>query len=134
MIRFYVTLLILLSFFTPAYAEISPHERMAQTHMEIRAQNLYRAIRCAVCQNQNIADSNADIAKDMRALIRDQILAGHNDDDIIAYLHQRYGDFILMKPPFRLRTALLWCAPLLFMAGGLYLMLRTLRPREGGQA
>src|SRR5712692_3017038 len=84
-------------------------------------------LRCAVCQNQPVSESNADLAKDMRAIIREQLQAGKSRDEIIAYFVERYGDYILLKPPFDRSGALLWLAPpllLLILGGFSYFFIR----------
>ncbi|HLQ27112.1 MAG TPA: cytochrome c-type biogenesis protein [Acidiferrobacterales bacterium] len=84
-------------------------------------------LRCAVCQNQPVSESNADLAKDMRAIIREQLQAGKSREQIIAYFVERYGDYILLKPPFDQAGALLWLAPpllLIILGGSAYLFLR----------
>lgn len=87
--------------------------------VERRLKDLAEELRCLVCQNQTIADSNAPLALDLRNQIRTQIAQGRSDDQIRAYMVERYGDFVLYKPPFKANTALLWLAPaLLLLAGG----------------
>jgi cytochrome c-type biogenesis protein CcmH len=76
-----------------------------------RAVKLADKLRCLVCQNQTIADSNAELANDLRGQIREQIAAGRTDDEILAYMVQRYGDFVLYQPPFKTTTVLLWTGP-----------------------
>lgn len=87
---------------------------------EARARALSRDFRCLVCQNQSIEDSNADLAADLRHVVRERIRAGDTDDEVRAYLVARYGDWVLMKPPFNARTLLIWLGPLLGLvaAGG----------------
>jgi cytochrome c-type biogenesis protein CcmH len=94
-----------------------------------RAVDLAQKLRCLVCQNQTIADSNADLAGDLRKQIREQIAAGKTDDEIIAYMTQRYGDFVLYQPPFKATTALLWTGPALLLLAGFAVLLRHLRQR-----
>ena len=86
--------------------------------IERRLKDLAEELRCLVCQNQTIADSNAPLALDLRNQIRTQIAQGRSDDQIRAYMVERYGDFVLYKPPFKANTALLWLAPALLLAGG----------------
>jgi cytochrome c-type biogenesis protein CcmH len=86
--------------------------------IERRLKDLAEELRCLVCQNQTIADSNAPLALDLRNQIRAQIAQGRSDDEIRAYMVERYGDFVLYKPPFKANTALLWLAPVLLLAGG----------------
>lgn len=98
---------------------------------EARAQSLEMEIRCVQCQNEPIAQSTADIAADMRTLVRERIAAGDSDEEIRSFFRQRYGDFVLFRPPFDPRTWLLWGAPALLAAAGLAALLAT-RRREGG--
>jgi cytochrome c-type biogenesis protein CcmH len=86
--------------------------------VEQRLKDLAEELRCLVCQNQTIADSNAPLALDLRNQIRTQVAQGRSDDQIRAYMVERYGDFVLYKPPFKLNTALLWLAPALLLLGG----------------
>ena len=86
---------------------------------EARASALEMEIRCVECQNEPIAQSTADIAGDMRTLVRERIAAGDSDDQIRAFFRQRYGDFVLFRPPFDARTWLLWASPFLLVAAGL---------------
>jgi cytochrome c-type biogenesis protein CcmH len=87
---------------------------------EARANALEMEIRCVQCQNEPIAQSTADIAADMRELVRERINAGDSDDQIRAFFRQRYGDFVLFRPPFDVRTWLLWGSPFLLVAAGLF--------------
>jgi cytochrome c-type biogenesis protein CcmH len=94
-----------------------------------RAVQLAEQLRCLVCQNQTIADSNASLAVDLRQQIRAQIADGRSDDEIRRYMVERYGDFVLYKPPVNAATVLLWFGPLALLAGGLILLWRILRAR-----
>ena len=87
--------------------------------MQERYEQLIRELRCLVCQNQTIADSNAALASDLRREVRELLLAGRSDDDIRTFMTERYGDFVLYSPPVAPRTWLLWAAPALLLAGGL---------------
>lgn len=117
-------LTLLLSFFfilAPTYA-LTLDEPLPNASEEARAKAIFTQIRCVVCQSESIADSPADIAGDMRAVIRKQVAAGITDEAIISSLTERYGDVILMRPPLNQNTFLLWMAPiLLFAVGGLIL-------------
>lgn len=97
---------------------------------EARAQSLEREIRCVQCENEPIAQSTAEIADDMRALVRERIAAGDSDDQIRAFFRQRYGDFVLFRPPFDARTWALWAAPLLLGGAGLAAVLAERRRRS----
>ena len=99
--------------------------------MESRARTLSAELRCMVCQNQSIDDSNADLAKDLRLLVRERITDGDSDDEVLNYIVSRYGEFVLLKPRFSVRTLLLWGAPvLLILAGGASLIVFA-RKRAG---
>ncbi len=98
-----------------------------------RAVKLADKLRCLVCQNQTIADSNAELANDLRSQIREQIAAGRTDDEILAYMVQRYGDFVLYQPPFKMTTVLLWTGPALLVIGGAFVLVRNLRRRQVGE-
>lgn len=102
--------------------------------LEARAQALEREIRCVQCQNEPIAQSTADIAVDMRALVRERIAAGDTDGEIRAFFRERYGDFVLFRPPFDARTWVLWGAPLLLAGAGLAAVYANRRRRDGAMA
>ena len=95
-----------------------------------RAVLLAEQLRCLVCQNQSIADSNAELAVDLRRQIRSQIAEGRSDDEITRFMVERYGDFVLYNPPVKLATLFLWFGPLVLLLGGLFLLLRHLRARQ----
>ncbi len=94
-----------------------------------RAVKLAEKLRCLVCQNQSIADSNAELANDLRRQIREQIAAGKSDSEIVDYMVNRYGDFVLYQPPFKLTTVVLWAGPALLLGGGFLVLVRNLRRR-----
>ena len=108
---------------------ISP-TRAQDPAVEKRVQTLAQELRCLVCQNQTIADSNAPLAVDLRHQIREQAAAGKTDSDIIDFMVARYGDFVLYRPPFKATTLLLWIGPFVFLIGGLFFLLRLLRRRH----
>jgi len=95
-----------------------------------RAVQLASELRCLVCQNQSIADSNAGLAVDLRRQIREQITAGRNDAEIVDYMVARYGDFVLYRPPFKATTLLLWLGPALLVAAGCVVLVWQLRARR----
>ncbi len=101
-----------------ACAAVDPAEYMADPALQARAETLYGKIRCVVCQSESIGDSNADVARDMRALIRERLKAGDGEQAIVAFLRDRYGDTVLMTPPVRPATWLLWAGPFLALLGG----------------
>jgi cytochrome c-type biogenesis protein CcmH len=102
----------------PALA-VQPDEVMKNPALEARARALSEELRCLVCQNQSIDDSDAPLARDIRILIRSRIASGESNDAVRAYLVSRYGDFILLKPPFKPETMLLWLSPALVLGAGL---------------
>ena len=117
---------------TPAHA-VEPGEALADPALEARARDLSVDLRCLVCQNQSIDDSHAPLAKDLRLLVRERLAAGDSDEQVRTYLVQRYGDFVLLKPPLRIGTLLLWGAPLMvLLAGGFGLMMASRRRTAGG--
>ena len=97
---------------------VEPDEIIKNPKQELRARNISKNIRCMVCQNQSIDESNSPLAKDLRLIIRDKIKAGEKDKEIYKFLTDRYGDFILFKPPFKLNTFVLWLFPLIFVVIG----------------
>ena len=108
---------------TPAYA-ITAEEMLANPVLEERARNLSKQLRCLVCQNQSIDDSDADLARDLRREVRSQIAAGTSDDAIIDQLRAKYGDYVLLNPPLDRATLFLWLSPLGFiLLGGLIVMM-----------
>jgi len=98
--------------------------------LERRVTGLAHELRCLVCQNQTIADSNAPLAVDLRNQIREQLAAGKSDGDVIDFMVARYGDFVLYRPPLKATTILLWTGPFLFMVLGLFFLFRFLRRRQ----
>jgi cytochrome c-type biogenesis protein CcmH len=102
--------------FVALAAEATPTEKDAQSAS--RVVKLSEKLRCLVCQNQSIADSSADLAQDLRRQIRDQVAAGKTDDEIVAYMVARYGDFVLYEPPVKPTTVLLWAGPALLLVAG----------------
>jgi cytochrome c-type biogenesis protein CcmH len=112
--------LILLSF--PAFA-VLPSERLADPALEARARALSQELRCLVCQNQSIDDSSADLAHDLRVLVRERLVAGDSDAQVLAYLTSRYGDYVLLRPPVEPATYLLWFGPpALLLFGGIVIL------------
>ena len=103
---------------------VEPEEILENQKQELRARNISKNIRCMVCQNQSIDESNATLAKDLRILIRNQIKEGKKDREIYKFLSDRYGDFILLNPPFRLSTLALWFLPFLFLIIGIFILYR----------
>ena len=101
---------------------VEPNEIISNPIYENRARDLSKGIRCLVCQNQSIDDSDSDLAKDLRRIIRKKIIQGETDNEITQYLVDKYGNFILMKPPLYQDTYILWISPLLLMLAGITIM------------
>ncbi|MBA1349414.1 MULTISPECIES: cytochrome c-type biogenesis protein [Rhizobium] len=130
MMRRLLLALALLLMAAPAFA-VNPDEVLADPALEARARALSAELRCMVCQNQSIDDSNADLAKDLRLLVRERITDGDSDEAVLNYIVSRYGEFVLLKPRVSMKTVLLWGAPvLLVLAGGLSLLVFA-RKRAG---
>ena len=109
-------------------AAIGPDEVLADPAMEARARALSRQLRCLVCQTESIDDSNAELARDLRLLVRRRLVAGDSDAAVLDYVHTRYGDYVLMRPPVSDRTALLWFGPFVLLIGiGGLLVIRARR-------
>ncbi len=123
-------LIILTAVMLMAGAASDPAERLQDPAEEARARALFTQIRCMVCQNESIDDSDAELAGDLRKVVREQIVAGRSDDQVMAFLTDRYGDFVRMTPRFDWANALLWLGPFLAALGGLALLLGRLRRRE----
>ena len=114
----------------PAFA-VNPDEVLADPALEARARALSAELRCMVCQNQSIDDSNADLAKDLRLLVRERISDGDSDEAVLNYIVSRYGEFVLLMPRIGMKTVLLWGAPVLLVTlGGLSLLVFA-RKRAG---
>jgi len=117
----------------PSFA-IDPNERLDDPALEQRARQLSTGLRCLVCQNQSIDDSDALLAKDLRVLVRERLVAGDSDKEVLDFVVSRYGEFVLLRPPFNMQTLLLWLAPLLILiASVMYVVLRIWRPSPSVQ-
>ena len=101
---------------------VEPDEILEDQKQELRARNISKNIRCMICQNQSIDESNAPLAKDLRVLIRNKIKEGKNNEEIYIFLTDRYGDFILLKPPLKLSTLALWFLPFIFFIVGVFIV------------
>ena len=120
--------LLLLSLGAPAFA-VQPDEVLGDPVMESRARTISAELRCMVCQNQSIDDSDAPLAKDLRIIVRERLKAGDSDQEVIDYLVSRYGEFVLLKPPVNSHTVLLWGMPVALLAIGLVVVVVKLRRR-----
>jgi cytochrome c-type biogenesis protein CcmH len=112
----------LIHFFSNNSYTVEPDEVLENKKQELRARNISKNIRCMVCQNQSIDESSAPLAKDLRILIRNKIKDGKKDKEIYKFLTDRYGDFILLKPPLKLSTFALWILPFIFLAIGILIV------------
>ena len=116
---------------SPAYA-VQPDEIMQDPAKEARARNLSKELRCMVCQNQSIDDSDAPLAKDLRLLVRERIATGESDKQVMDFLVARYGEFVLLKPRLELHTLLLWLlTPLVLISGAVALWWQNRRRNRG---
>lgn len=112
---------------------VQPDEILDDPVLEERARELSAELRCMVCQNQSIDDSDAELARDLRILVRDRLKAGDSNEEVIAYVVDRYGEFVLLKPRFSYRNALLWGAPvILLLVGGALIVTGARRKKTGG--
>jgi cytochrome c-type biogenesis protein CcmH len=118
---------------TPALG-VQPDEVLKDPALEARARSLSAELRCMVCQNQSIDDSDAPLARDLRVLVRERLAAGETDAEVKAFLVARYGDFVLLRPPLDWRTALLWSAPFLVLIAGIAGAMVALRRRRARPA
>lgn len=118
-----------LAFAPVAAPAVQPDEVLPDAKQESRAREISENLRCLVCQNQSIDDSNADLARQLRLLVREQVKAGKTNAEVTDYLVSRYGDFILLKPPVNAHTALLWIAPFATLAIAGALVLARMRRR-----
>lgn len=122
-------LMLLAASLVPAFA-VAPDEVLKDPALEARARHLSGTLRCMVCQNQSIDDSDAPLAKDLRILVRERLVAGDSDEEVIDYLVSRYGEFVLLKPRFAWHTAILWFAPLVALLAGLAGIAAAVRKRR----
>ena len=130
MIRF---LLLIMMLATPAMA-VQPDEILDDPVMEERARDISKGLRCLVCRNENIDDSNAELARDLRLLVRERLVAGDTDQEVEDFVVDRYGEYVLLKPVFSLSNAMLWFAgPVLLIIGG-WISLVFIRRRGAGTA
>lgn len=124
-------LFLLLAIATPAYALSDPSEMLPNTREELRAEAIGRQLRCLVCQNESIEDSGADLARDLRRIVRQRVAAGQSDNQIIDWMVSRYGQFVLLRPRFDGLTLLLWGSPIIALtAGGAAVFLMRQRDRR----
>lgn len=113
---------------------VEPSEVLDDPVLEERARDISAGLRCLVCQNQSIDDSNAQLAKDLRILVRDRLVAGDSNDEVIDYVVSRYGDFVLLKPPMKMSTYALWYGPVLIVILGIIAYVAVFRRRTSATA
>lgn len=104
-------------------------DKLSDPALEMRAQTVMKELRCLVCQGESVAESGADFAKDIRALVREQVRAGKNEGEVLQFMQARYGDYILMTPPLAPRTVLLWLMPVLTLIFGAVFAVRYWKSR-----
>jgi len=121
-------------FFAAAAYAVEPNERLADPALEARARALSKELRCLVCQNESIDESHAELAHDIRALLRERLEQGDSDEQVRQFLVSRYGEFVLLKPPFEPATYALWLGPPALLAVGAVALLLRLRRRAGAEA
>ncbi len=117
----------------PAHA-VRPDEMLSDPGLEARAREIGSELRCLVCRNQSIDDSDADLAHDLRVLVRERIKGGDSNDQVVAYVRARYGDFVLLRPPLEIATLLLWGGPILILIFGGVALARFYRRPEPAPA
>lgn len=122
--------LLLALLFAGAAQAVKPDEVLANPALEARARALSEGLRCMVCQNQSIDESDADLARDLRILVRQRLVAGDTDRQVMDYVVSRYGEFVLLKPRFNLRNALLWGTPIVLLLVGATFILLAARSRR----
>lgn len=136
-VRHFLFLLACMATLAFAARATEPDEILADPEKEARARAITRELRCVVCQNQSVDDSEAPLAKDIRTLVRERIVAGDNDGEVRAFVVSRYGQYVLLRPPLGVDTALIWIGPfalfgVALVVAGVYL--RRARPAETGQS
>jgi len=110
---------------------VNPDEVLDNPVLEERAREISKGLRCLVCQNQSIDDSDAGLAKDLRILVRERLVAGDSDEEVVDFVVSRYGDFVLLRPPFKMATLALWFGPLIIILIGLFVIVHFFRNNRG---
>jgi cytochrome c-type biogenesis protein CcmH len=129
LLRLFAIAVLALQMTCPA-AAVEPGEIMKDPRLEARARHLSQELRCLVCQNQSIDDSSAELARDLRILVRERLAAGDSDAAVLAFVEARYGEFVLLRPRLALHTLLLWSTPLLLLGGAAFALVRRARERS----
>ncbi|MGH1350021.1 MAG: cytochrome c-type biogenesis protein [Methyloligellaceae bacterium] len=117
----------------PQVQAVEPDEILKDPKLEARARKISLELRCLVCKNQSIDDSNASLAKDLRVLVRERLTSGETDSQVIDYIVSKYGEFVLLRPRFNSRTYLLWFSPVIFILLGLFFIWRMFSSNQGKQ-
>ena len=131
--RVFAAAALLATLVAPDFAmAVTPDEMLKDPALEARARDLSRELRCMVCQNQSIDDSEAPLAKDLRVLVRERLTAGDSDKQVLAFLVARYGEFVLLRPPFEWHTLLLWGVSPVVLIGGMIGLIVIARRRKTG--
>ncbi|MEW9806790.1 cytochrome c-type biogenesis protein [Mesorhizobium marinum] len=125
-----VGLVLALAFLPGRAGAVLPGEALSDPALEARARTLSAELRCMVCQNQSIDLSDAELAHDLRVLVRERLMAGDSDSEVLDYVVSRYGEFVLLKPSFSLRNAILWSTPILLLAAGAGVLVYSQRRRR----
>ena len=125
-------LVLVLAMAGPAHAAMTPDEMLDDPALEARARDLGKQLRCLVCQNQSIDESDADLAKDLRVLVRERLVAGDSDEAVLTYLTDRYGAFVRLRPPVTVSTIALWITPIVVTLIALFSAIVYLRGRREG--
>ncbi|AVX05115.1 cytochrome c-type bioproteinis protein CcmH [Maritalea myrionectae] len=132
--RFLMILILIVSFVPQSFA-VQPDEVLDDPVLEERARDISEGLRCLVCQNQSIDDSDADLARDLRIVVRERLVAGDSNDEVVDYVVARYGEFVLLKPTFSGHNLVLWiAAPLIFVIGLVILFVVSMRQRKVSNA
>ena len=124
---------LLLALALAAAGAVEPEEQLADPGLEARAREIGQELRCLVCQNQSIDDSDADLARDLRRIVRERLTAGDTDDQVMAFVTARYGDYVLLRPPLRAGTLALWFGPVLLLGAGIAAIMLRRRHRVAAE-
>ncbi len=124
---FYRAIILAIILFSQTSLALEIEDHFTNQEQEQQATDIFKQIRCMVCTGESINDSKADLAKDMRILIRNEIKSGKTPEEIITYLHERYGDAVLMKPPFQPNTYILWLMPIILLFVGVVIVIKSTR-------
>ena len=116
-----------------AAGAVEPEEQLADPALEARAREIGQELRCLVCQNQSIDDSDADLARDLRRIVRERLTAGDTDDQVMAFVTARYGDYVLLRPPLRAGTLALWFGPVVLLGAGIAAIILRRRRRVAAE-